>query len=81
MTLKIHDPAQTNPLPRSNARPSARIGLGRPPSAAKVWRRWWLRAAKAKQMQQLRDITIDPHMAKDIGLPVTERPLHVFTWW
>lgn len=41
---------------------------------AKAWRRWWMRAAHHRQMRHLRDVTLDPHMARDLGLPVQERP-------
>lgn len=41
---------------------------------AKAWRRWWLRAAHRKQMRRLDEVTMDPHMARDLGMPVRERP-------
>ncbi|MEJ6394724.1 hypothetical protein V8J82_15785 [Gymnodinialimonas sp. 2305UL16-5] len=38
------------------------------------WRHWWLRAVKAQQMRHLADITRDPHMARDLGLPPRPKP-------
>ncbi len=81
MTPKVHIPAQTNPMPRPYSAPSTRARSDHPLSAANLWRRWWLRAAKAKQMRHLHLVALDPHMAKDLGLPVTERPLHKFNSW
>ncbi len=53
---------------RPHARP-ARITF------ARLWRSWWLRATKAQQRQRLTRVLSDPHLARDLGLPVTERPI------
>ncbi|UWQ94166.1 hypothetical protein K3728_10495 [Rhodobacteraceae bacterium M385] len=63
MTIQVN-------LPRSTAH--TRPG----PSLAKAWRKWWLRAAQRQQMRHLRDVTLDPHMAKDLGMPVQEPQRH-----
>ncbi|WP_341861607.1 hypothetical protein [Gymnodinialimonas sp. 57CJ19] len=57
-------------LPRSTAPP--RPG----PSLAEAWRRWWLRAAQRQPMHHLRDVTLDPHMAKDLGMPLRSPQRH-----
>ncbi len=44
-------------------------------SLARLWRGWWLRAAKAQQRRCLERVLMDPHMARDLGLPVAERPV------
>ncbi len=41
---------------------------------SRVWRSWWLRASKAQQRRRLETVLTDPHMARDLGLPVRERP-------
>ncbi len=53
----------------------------RPLGASRLWRRWWLRAAKARQMQHLDRVLHDPHLARDLGLPAIERtPLRTELW-
>ncbi len=53
----------------------------RPLGAARLWRRWWLRAAKAWQMRHLDRALHDPHLARDLGLPPIERaPLRTELW-
>lgn len=63
MTIQVN-------LPRSTA--PTRPGT----SLAKAWRKWWLRAATRRQMRHLRDVTFDPHMAKDLGMPVRRPQRH-----
>jgi len=56
----------------------------RPPTrttAAKLWRRWWLRASKARQMRQMKNYVCTPHLAKDIGIPATKHPVRSLTLW
>ena len=44
------------------------------PTLTRIWRSWWLRAAKAQQRERLRHVLTDPHLARDLGLPPIERP-------
>lgn len=48
----------------------------RRPMLLRAWRAWWLRATHRKQMRRLNDVLLDPHMARDLGLPPRERPRH-----
>ena len=41
---------------------------------AGAWRAWWLRAVHRRQLRQLDQVLLDPHMARDLGLPARERP-------
>ena len=41
---------------------------------AHAWRNWWMRGAKMRQRQRLNQALTDPHLARDLGLPVIERP-------
>ncbi|MEX3015102.1 hypothetical protein [Gymnodinialimonas hymeniacidonis] len=45
------------------------------PTLNRLWRSWWLRAAKAQQRRCLERVLTDPHLARDLGLPVNERPI------
>lgn len=72
-------PIRRKTLPTAYKAPPARqrrlFNLGN------LWRKMRLRAAHAKQLRHLKDVTVDPHMAKDIGLPVTQPERPRFGMW
>lgn len=51
------------------------------PGLAKAWRRWWQQAANRRQVAHLHDITQDPHIARDLGLPIREKTAHRVEFW
>lgn len=53
----------------------------RRPALLHAWRTWWLRAAHRKQMRRLNDVLLDPHMARDLGLPPREKSKLNFGLW
>ena len=59
----------------------SRTATGLRPALRHAWRRWWLRASMAKQRRQLENVLTDPHVARDLGLPVRERPPVPHSYW